>query len=58
MWMPCGQARALKQQANALADKAAEVKFSLQSAQQEGDELRGLIVEVLSLYLPAGVLHD
>ncbi len=56
--MPCGQARALKQQANALADKAAEVKFSLQSAQQEGDELRGLIVEVLSLYLPAGVLHD
>ncbi|BDA42068.1 probable kinetochore protein nuf2 [Coccomyxa sp. Obi] len=39
------EVRALKQQANALADNAAEVKFSLQSAQQEGDELRGLIVE-------------
>ncbi len=53
----CGQARALKQQANALADSAAEVKFGLQTAQQEGDELRGLIVEVIKVYLLAGLLH-
>ncbi len=40
------QVRALKQQANALADEAASQKFNVQSAQQEGDNLRGLIVEV------------
>jgi hypothetical protein len=42
----CAQVRALKQQANALADEAASEKFNVQSAQQEGDNLRGLIVEV------------
>ncbi|KAK9816471.1 hypothetical protein WJX72_000700 [[Myrmecia] bisecta] len=39
------EVRAMKQQTNVLADEAADLKFKLANARQEGDQLRSLIVE-------------
>ena len=45
-WLAWVQVRAMKQQANALADAAAAEKYKLVQAKQEGDSLRCQIVEV------------
>ena len=52
------QVRAMKQQANALADAAAAEKYKLVQAKQEGDSLRCQIVEVgsTSASLPGDLL--